>query len=226
MKNNQSQNKKIDDLIIDDLDQPIIETKKETKSKTKKEKKQEEKTLSKLVELKAGLQKIKSEAAHLLNFLDDIETGDVIDITELAQEKLALIKPEVKTAKAGEKIIEGVFDGQNMVGPDGKVYSVPANYASKSKLVEGDILKLTILADGSFIFKQIGPVERDRVVGNLIYNEEKGQYYVTSGEQRWKVLTASVTYYKGQINDETVILVPKDCKSRWAAVENIIKKAN
>jgi hypothetical protein len=27
------------------------------------------------------------------------------------------------------KVIEGVFDGQNMVGSDGKTYPVPANYA-------------------------------------------------------------------------------------------------
>ena len=47
--------------------------------------------------------------------------------------------------------MEGVFDGQNMMGPDGKKYPVPANYASKSKLVEGDVLKLTISDDGSFI---------------------------------------------------------------------------
>ena len=40
------------------------------------------------------------------------------------------------------KIIEGIFDGQIMIGPDGKNYPVPANYASKSKLVEGDIMKL------------------------------------------------------------------------------------
>ena len=32
------------------------------------------------------------------------------------------------------KVIEGVFDGQSMVGSDGKTYPVPANYASKSKL--------------------------------------------------------------------------------------------
>ena len=38
------------------------------------------------------------------------------------------------------KILEGVFDGQNMVGSDGRQYIVPPNYASKSKLVEGDIL--------------------------------------------------------------------------------------
>ena len=41
------------------------------------------------------------------------------------------------------KVIEGIFDGQIMIGPDGKNYPVPANYASKSKLVEGDIMKLT-----------------------------------------------------------------------------------
>ena len=27
------------------------------------------------------------------------------------------------------KVIEGVFDGQAMIGPDGKSYPVPANYA-------------------------------------------------------------------------------------------------
>src|SRR5665213_4278331 len=50
------------------------------------------------------------------------------------------------------KIIEGVFDGQNMIGSDGKLYPVPANYASKSKLVQGDILKLTIADDGAFMY--------------------------------------------------------------------------
>ena len=52
-------------------------------------------------------------------------------------------------------VIEGTFDGQIMIATDGKQYPVPANYASKSKLVEGDVLKLTITSDGSFIYKQI-----------------------------------------------------------------------
>ena len=65
------------------------------------------------------------------------------------------------------KVIEGVFDGQNMVGSDGKTYPVPANYASKSKLVQGDILKLTIAEDGAFLYKQIGPIPRKQVVGLL-----------------------------------------------------------
>ncbi|MCD4760348.1 hypothetical protein K8R42_00435 [bacterium] len=119
-------------------------------------------------------------------------------------------------------IIEGIFNGQLMIGPDGKQYSVPANYASKSKLVEGDILKLTILGDGSFIFKQISPVDRSRLVGHLIRDKNTNEFVVLAGEKIYKVLMASVTYFKGDEGDEAVILAPKDSEGTWAAVENVI----
>ena len=45
-----------------------------------------------------------------------------------------------------------------------------------------------------------------------------------SDGKEWKVLTASVTYYKGRDGDEIVILVPKIGESKWAAVENIVRK--
>lgn len=124
----------------------------------------------------------------------------------------------------GAKIIEGAFDGQNMTGPDGKQYSVPANYASKSKLVEGDILKLTITRDGSFIYKQIGPVDRLRIIGQLVRDEVTGEYKVTAEGKSYKVLLASITYFKGEMGDEVVVLVPTVGEPRWAAVENIIKQ--
>ncbi|MDD5251519.1 MAG: hypothetical protein PHT12_02695 [Patescibacteria group bacterium] len=121
------------------------------------------------------------------------------------------------------RVIEGVFDGQNMVGSDGKIYTVPANYASKSKLVEGDLLKLTITPKGSFIYKQIGPIERSRIVGALGFDITTNEFYATSDNRRWSVIKASVTYYKGEPGDEVVLLVPKNAPSKWAAVENIIK---
>lgn len=121
------------------------------------------------------------------------------------------------------KVIEGIFDGQNMVGPDGKMYSVPANYASKSKLVEGDRLKLTITGDGSFIYKQIGPIERQRLIGILTKDDVTNEYKVMAGDRTYRVLLASITYFKGDAGDEVVILVPKAKASHWAAVENIIK---
>lgn len=126
----------------------------------------------------------------------------------------------------GSLIIEGVFDGQVMIGPDGKKYSVPANYASKSKLVEGDILKLTIVPDGSFIFKQISPVPRARLVGHLVKDKELNEFVVLAGDKVYRILFASITYFKGEEGDEVVILVPKDNDSNWAAVENIIQNKN
>lgn len=148
---------------------------------------------------------------------------------------------------ADGRVLEGVFDGQHMVGPDGKQYSVPANYASKSKLVEGDILKLRITERGAFVYKQIGPIARDRRVGVLEHDEVTGDYVVVvpdrdddrsefvravvqrdnlpSGDcKRYRVLRASITYYRGAPGDEVVLLVPKDAPSTWAAVDNLIKR--
>lgn len=124
----------------------------------------------------------------------------------------------------GEKIIEGVFDGEAMIGPDGKRYNVSANYASKSKLVEGDIMKLSITNSGTFVYKQIGPIERIRVIG-VLQRTGENDFLVLKDGKSWKVLTASVTYFKGDDGDECVILVPKNGESRWAAVENVIKQA-
>ncbi len=133
------------------------------------------------------------------------------------------IADEVITANS-ERIVEGVFDGSAMIGQDGKEYSVPPNYASKSKLVEGDILKLTINRAGSFVYKQIGPIERRRVIATLDFDSVKNQYTAIAEDKSWKLLTASVTYYKGEKGDEVIILVPKASHSNWAAVENVIKQ--
>jgi hypothetical protein len=116
------------------------------------------------------------------------------------------------------KVIEGVFDGQNMVGSDAKTYPVPANYASKSKLVQGDILKLTIADDGSFLYKQIGPIPRKQVVGTL--KLEGGHYFVDVNTKNYRVLLASVTYFKAKPGDQVSVNVPEDdSNAEWAALE-------
>jgi len=170
----------------------------------------------------------------LKNIHDNL--GKVVDILEQAPEEAenfddillginqTLKQTEQDLAEIGnERVIEGVFDGVKMIAHDGQEYTVPANYASKSKLVEGDILKLTIEPNGDFKYKQIGPIERKRVVGQLVA-DETDNFYVVADKKKWKVLPASVTYFKGSLGDEVVILVPKDAVSKWAAVENIVKK--
>ncbi len=128
------------------------------------------------------------------------------------------VNAAAKTEDILGKVIEGVFDGQNMVGSDGKTYPVPANYASKSKLVQGDILKLTIADDGSFMYKQIGPIPRKQVVGSL--SQENGHYYVDVNKKKYRVLLASVTYFKAKPGDQVSVNVPEDdSHAEWAALE-------
>ncbi len=122
------------------------------------------------------------------------------------------------------KIIHGEFDGEHMKGEDGQLYPVPANYASKSKLVEGDKLKLAIEPDGAFVYKQIGPVERRRVRGVFDISEQ-GQYIVRTDEQEYRILLASVTFYHIDRGDSVTILLPTEGKAVWGAVENVIKSA-
>lgn len=125
---------------------------------------------------------------------------------------------------AGERVVEGVFDGQNMHGNDGEEYPVPPNYASKSKLVEGDVLKLTIGTDGSFVYKQIGPVERRRVVGTLAIDEQ-GNFSVKADDKNYSVLLASVTFYKAEEGDEVTVLLPEHGEAKWGAVDNVLHKS-
>lgn len=116
------------------------------------------------------------------------------------------------------KIIEGIFDGQIMIGPDGKNYPVPANYASKSKLVEGDIMKLTITEDGKFLYKQIGPVERKTVIGTLTYHDDK--YFVEVSGKEYQILYASVTYFRLRVGSQVSVTIPANNEeATWAAVE-------
>lgn len=118
------------------------------------------------------------------------------------------------------QIVEGVFDGERMQGADGKTYPVPANYSSKSKLVEGDVLKLTIALDGRLIYKQIGPVPRTHAIGKLI--TEDGRYKIFAEGRIYAVNTASVTFHKVSVGDRVSILLPEGRVATWAAVDALL----
>lgn len=120
------------------------------------------------------------------------------------------------------RVIEGIFDGQNMVDGSGQSYPVPANYASKSKLVEGDGMKLTITDEGKFIYKQIAPIDRRIAKGVLI--QEDGQYKVLSEGKALRVLLASVTFYRAEVGDQVTVLLPQTGEAQWAAIEAVIPK--
>ncbi len=169
---------------------------------------------SKAILVKKLLKNIQENNEQLLQIFKDIgEEESEIDFSRTPSESYE-----------GEgDVLEGVFDGENMIGPDGKRYSVPTNYASKSKLVEGDILKLTVSPKGDFRYKQIQPISRARIVGELRLGSDNS-HYVVKENKHWLVLNAAVSYFKGVPGDEVVLLIPAEGDSRFGAIENIIKK--
>jgi len=168
-----------------------------------------------------AVKQLKSQIENIERLLEqgpEADDGAWMDVLESSQGKMY-------TEGDAPRCIDGVFDGLHMIGEDGCKYAVPANYASKSKLVEGDLLRLTVGDRGRFIFKQKGPIERLRLVGLLIRDDTRGTWKVASSGQRYHVLPSAVSFFQGDVGDEAVILVPKDTPSRWAAIENIVKKA-
>lgn len=170
-----------------------------------------------------ALQMLKQTRDSLTHVIQLLEDGDTTKATRhlvdfVVQKKATESDLE---ARSGARMVEGVFDGQGMVGSDGVRYAIPENYASKSKLVEGDIMKLIIKIDGGYLFKQIGPVERRRITGRLAIDSSTQEPVVVCGEDVYKVLTASVSYFKGIVGDDVSILVPAGGASVWGAIEHL-----
>jgi hypothetical protein len=126
--------------------------------------------------------------------------------------------------KSGQdKIVEGVFTGEEMLGADGNKYPVPVNYASKSKLVQWDRLKLTVDPTGRMMYKQIMPIERDMKVALLA--KDNAKFIAVADGVTYNVLTAAVTHFKAEIGDSITIIVPKGKEATFAAIEAVIPKS-
>ena len=113
--------------------------------------------MSQLALIREMLESCESSLRSAKQLLNEVSGGQMAKVNygKIA-EKLPDLEEEVGDSRS--KVVEGVFDGQNMAGKDKNMYPVPANYASKSKLIPGDVLKLTITNEGSFLYKQIGPI--------------------------------------------------------------------
>jgi len=116
-----------------------------------------------------------------------------------------------------DQVIEGIFDGQGMVGVDKKTYPVPANYASKSKIVEGSKLKCTIKWDGSLQYKIIKEGAFTNSTGTII--RDGNHFIVVSQDGMYQLLPAAVTYIQAKVGDRIAIRIPKSGKATYATIE-------
>jgi hypothetical protein len=152
---------------------------------------------------------------HAKNLVNQIvgkkpaETVDNLDVGGLH---------EYKHGKA--KVIEGVFTGKDMLGADKKLYPVPANYASKSKIVEGSKLKVTIKGDGTYQYKIIDEIDYVSTTGTLI--KDGDHFVVISQNGIYQVIPAAVTYIHARVGDRVSIRIPKDIKATYAAIDTLV----
>ena len=145
------------------------------------------------------------------------------DDTELKKELAYLDASGLSAYTSGDdKIIEGVFTGESMLGSDGAMYPVPQNYASKSKLVQGSKLKAIIHGDGKITYKIIEEIEYETKIGLLTKNNDRFQ--VIADGKSYNTLLASVTFIKGEIGDSVSIRIPKGKDATYAAIEALIPK--
>lgn len=121
-----------------------------------------------------------------------------------------------------EKIVEWVFTGDSMLGPDGAVYPVPQNYSSKSLLVQWSRLKATIDNNDGIKYKIIEEIPFDTSLGIVTKNWEK--YEITTDTKTYRVLMAAITFHKCSIGDTVSIRTPKWKDGTYAVIESIIPK--
>jgi len=155
-------------------------------------------------------------------------------LKQIAQEKGFKTTTEMKTttrpissneANALE-VVEGYFDGENMIGDNGQMYPVPQNYASKSQLIIGDRMKWMLTTERE-IFKLIQPAPRERVTGTFSIEGDNYVVLVDAYPNPIKILKASATYAMKnlglEVGDEVVIIVPQGITPAWGAFSSVTK---
>ena len=177
-------------------------------------------TLTTLLHL---LNKIENDAVKARALLQKIYGDQGIVMTDMAAPKSAA--SESPSMEEGNiKVVEGKYDGNFMQGNDGKVYPVPMNYASKTKLIPGDMLKLRIMEDGKLVYKLIAAAPKKYLKAKLSKTEE-GKFIALTDEGKTYMLNqAAVTFFKGDVGNELSIIVNATEEHPAAAIEALIDK--
>jgi hypothetical protein len=122
------------------------------------------------------------------------------------------------------EVVEGYFNGEQMIGDNGKTYTVPPNYASKTQLVTGDRLK-RILTEQFEKYKLIKPVERKRVTATFVF-EPEGFYAELEDGTMLKLLKASATFAIKNLGLQPgmklALLVPKEGVAAYGTLSSVL----
>lgn len=129
---------------------------------------------------------------------------------------------QLRNKKWTVTILTGFFDGVKLVTDDHFDYPIPSNYISKSMLVPGDLLKLSIHSDWSMIYKVIKAAPRIHIRW-ILHRKENQFLALWSNNLNYKLNTAAITFHRAQCGDEVCLVINEESKYHYAALESIIK---
>jgi hypothetical protein len=174
--------------------------------------------------------------SQILNLIEiasnNIQTARTL-LSSLATESGIKVTGEIRTPGTSStdedsalEVVEGFFDGENMIGDNGQIYTVPPNYASKTQLVIGDRMKWILTKDRE-VYKLILAAPRERVTGTFAIEGEHYVVLVDAYPTPIKILKASATYAIKNLGltqgDEVAITIPKDTTPTWGAFNTVLK---
>ncbi len=174
-----------------------------------------------LANIENDIKRVHSTIKKLENF-DPYDEKAIEKMQELHQSTIT--STNFEPADDDANVLHGDFNGQLMIGEDQKKYPVPLNYASKTKLIPGDKLKLSIKKDGKLIYKLVEPAERKHQKAILSLADDQKPIALTDDQQTYFLNQAAVSYYKGTPGDELYIVTNANGEWAYAAIEAVIKQ--
>ncbi|OGL89313.1 hypothetical protein A3H75_02475, partial [Candidatus Uhrbacteria bacterium RIFCSPLOWO2_02_FULL_51_9] len=187
------------------------------------EAKQPQETLQELIaEMRAVLQKFEHALGNVISSsASRAEQAQALVPTQSERSReISLVRSldsPFGLARDDRGVIDGVFDGKQMVADDGTLYPVPENYASKSKLLEGDLLQLVKTPDGRNYFKQTSRVPRRIKQARLVHIEASHGFVRTDDGGSYQILLAPLRFFRVNPGEQLTIEVP-ETGGVWAAV--------
>lgn len=145
----------------------------------------------------------------------------ILEAITSAERSLVLAKKLLGGVQTEGPGLLGKFDGEFMVTEAGKRFQVSPNYASKSMLVVGDVLRMVGRGEQA-LFKQVEKIAR--LEANGVLTKKDGVWAVVTEQGSFSVLPAAVKFHQGEIGDEVEVLMPKEykrLKARWVALVQV-----
>ncbi len=169
------------------------------------------------------LEKIETDIKRAKLFLEKISEWEEIDFQnnfeDLKKNASNLLNYEEEDEV---KVIEWIYDGYFMVWSNDKNYPVPTNYASKTKLIPWDVLKLKIMKNWQLIYKVISQAQRKFIKATLSKTDDEKYTALTDEGKTYYLNHAAVTYFKAKPGDELSIIINEEEESNYAAIEALI----